>query len=88
MKKKNVFFFFQSKIKYSEVLCKNRYVGRTFIQPSTRLRQLAVLKKFGPLSENFKGKRIVLIDDSIVRGTTIGAIIRLLKEAGASEVSV
>lgn len=46
-----------------------------------------MLKKFGPLSENFKGKRIVLIDDSIVRGTTIGAIIRLLREAGACEVS-
>lgn len=78
----------ESNIKYTEVLCKNRYVGRTFIQPSTRLRQLAVLKKFGPLSENFKGKRIVLVDDSIVRGTTIGAIIRLLREAGASEVHV
>ncbi|XP_054718266.1 amidophosphoribosyltransferase-like [Uloborus diversus] len=78
----------QSKIPYAEVLCKNRYVGRTFIQPSTRLRQLAVLKKFGPLSSNFKGKRIVLIDDSIVRGTTIGAIIRLLRDAGASEVHI
>ncbi|XP_035208840.1 amidophosphoribosyltransferase-like isoform X1 [Stegodyphus dumicola] len=76
----------ESKIKYTEVLCKNRYVGRTFIQPSTRLRQLAVLKKFGPLSSNFKGKRMVLIDDSIVRGTTSGAITRLLREAGACEV--
>lgn len=76
----------QSGIPYTEVLNKNRYVGRTFIQPSTRLRQLAVLKKFGPLSDNFKNKRIVLIDDSIVRGNTIGAIIRLLREAGASEV--
>lgn len=84
------FIFFislQSGISYTEVLNKNRYVGRTFIQPSTRLRQLAVLKKFGPLSDNFKNKRIVLIDDSIVRGNTIGAIIRLLREAGASEVS-
>lgn len=80
------FLLFQSNIKYVEVLCKNRYVGRTFIQPSTRLRKLAVLKKFGPLSENFKGKRIVLVDDSIVRGNTIGAIIRLLRQAGALEV--
>ncbi|KAK2495805.1 hypothetical protein MC885_015386 [Smutsia gigantea] len=51
---------------YVEVLCKNRYVGRTFIQPNMRLRQLGVAKKFGVLSDNFKGKRIVLIDDSIV----------------------
>lgn len=76
------------KIPYAEVLCKNRYVGRTFIQPSVRLRQLAVAKKFGPLSNNFKGKRIVLIDDSIVRGTTIGSIIKILKDAGAAEVHI
>ena len=69
-----------------EVLCKNRYVGRTFIQPSTRLRQLGVAKKFGALSENVRGKRIVLIDDSIVRGNTIGPIIKLLRDAGAAEV--
>ncbi|KAH9629605.1 hypothetical protein HF086_002541 [Spodoptera exigua] len=56
----------QSGIPFMEVLCKNRYVGRTFIQPSTRLRQLGVAKKFGALSENVRGKRIVLIDDSIV----------------------
>ncbi|KAH9373546.1 hypothetical protein HPB48_014857 [Haemaphysalis longicornis] len=75
-------------IPYAEVLCKNRYVGRTFIQPSTRLRQLGVAKKFGPLSDNFSGKRIILIDDSIVRGTTVGSIIKLLKEAGAKEVHI
>lgn len=73
-------------IPYAEVLCKNRYVGRTFIQPSTRLRKLGVAKKFGPLSTNFAGKRIILIDDSIVRGTTIGQIVKLLKDAGAKEV--
>lgn len=73
-------------IPYAEVLCKNRYVGRTFIQPSTRLRKLGVAKKFGPLSDNFAGKRIILIDDSIVRGTTIGQIVKLLKDAGAKEV--
>ncbi|GBN42861.1 Amidophosphoribosyltransferase [Araneus ventricosus] len=78
----------ESGIAYREIFSKNRYVGRSFIQPSTRLRQLAVLKKFGPLSENFKDKRIVLIDDSIVRGTTIAAIIRMLREAGATEVHI
>lgn len=69
-----------------EVLTKNRYVGRTFIQPNQRLRQLGVAKKFGALTENFKGKRIIIIDDSIVRGTTIGPIIKLLKKSGAKEV--
>ncbi|XP_016278721.1 amidophosphoribosyltransferase [Monodelphis domestica] len=73
---------------YVEVLCKNRYVGRTFIQPNMRLRQLGVAKKFGVLSDNFKGKRIVLIDDSIVRGNTISPIIKLLKESGAKEVHI
>lgn len=78
----------QSKIPFSEVLCKNRYVGRTFIQPSTRLRQLGVAKKFGALSGNVKGKRLILIDDSIVRGNTIGPIIKLLRDAGAKEVHI
>ncbi|TMS20203.1 Amidophosphoribosyltransferase [Larimichthys crocea] len=55
----------QSGLPYIEVLCKNRYVGRTFIQPNTRLRQLGVAKKFGALTDNFAGKRVVLIDDSI-----------------------
>lgn len=53
-----------------------------------RLRQLGVAKKFGVLSDNFKGKRIVLVDDSIVRGNTISPIIKLLKESGAKEVSI
>ena len=78
---------FQSGLPYVEVLCKNRYIGRTFIQPSTRLRKLGVTKKFGALSENFRGKRIVLVDDSIVRGNTMGRIVKLLKGAGAKEVS-
>ncbi|XP_064609991.1 amidophosphoribosyltransferase-like [Liolophura sinensis] len=78
----------QSGIPYAEVLCKNRYVGRTFIQPSKRLRQLGVAKKFGSLVENFKGKRIVIIDDSIVRGNTMAPIIRLLKASGAAEVHI
>lgn len=78
----------ESGIDFVEVLCKNRYVGRTFIQPSTRLRQLGVAKKFGALSENVAGKRLVLIDDSIVRGNTIGPIIKLLRDAGAKEVHI
>lgn len=76
----------ESGLNFAEVLCKNRYVGRTFIQPSTRLRQLGVAKKFGALSENVANKRFVLIDDSIVRGNTIGPIIKLLRE-GALKVA-
>ncbi|XP_033232452.1 amidophosphoribosyltransferase [Drosophila pseudoobscura] len=78
----------ESGLEFAEVLCRNRYVGRTFIQPSTRLRQLGVAKKFGALSENVAGKRLVLIDDSIVRGNTIGPIIKLLRDAGAREVHI
>ncbi len=72
----------QANLPYVEVFCRNRYVGRSFIQPSMRLRRLAVAKKFGPLTQNFAGKSIILIDDSIVRGTTIGQLIRLLRDAG------
>lgn len=77
----------QSGIPYKEVFVKNRYVGRTFIQPSNRLRKLGVATKFGPLIDNFKGKRVILLDDSIVRGHTMGPIVQLLKAAGAKEVS-
>ena len=69
------------------MFCKNRYVGRTFIQPNMRLRQLGVAKKFGPISENIRGKRIVLVDDSIVRGVTMIPIVKLLRAEGAKEVS-
>ena len=78
----------QSGIPYVEVFSRNRYVGRTFIQPSTRLRRLGVSRKFGPLSNNFAGKKVILIDDSIVRGTTIGQLVKLLKEFGAKEVHI
>lgn len=84
----NIFQSSQTGLHFAEVLCKNRYVGRTFIQPSTRLRQLGVAKKFGALSENVAGKRLILIDDSIVRGNTIGPIIKLLRDAGATEVHI
>ena len=76
----------QSGIPYSQVFVKNRYVGRTFIQPSNHLRKLGVTTKFGPLTQNFKDKRVVLLDDSIVRGNTMGPIIQLLMESGAKEV--
>lgn len=76
----------QTGIPFAEVLCRNRYIGRTFIQPSSRLRQLGIAKKFGALSENVEGKRLILVDDSIVRGNTIGPIIKLLRDAGAIEV--
>lgn len=76
----------ESGIPYSEGLIKNRYIGRTFIQPDDRLRKLGVQLKFNPLSDNLEGKRVVLVDDSIVRGNTSGPIVKLLREAGAREV--
>jgi amidophosphoribosyltransferase len=76
----------QSGIPYSEGLIKNRYIGRTFIQPDDRLRKLGIQLKFNPLADNLKGQRVVLIDDSIVRGNTSGPIVKLLRDAGAREV--
>ena len=76
----------QSGIPYSELLVKNRYVGRTFIQPDQRLRELGVRLKFNPLTTLMDGKRVVLVDDSIVRGTTTPHVVGLLKKAGAKEV--
>ena len=78
----------ESKIPFGEGLIKNRYVGRTFIQPDQKMRELSVRLKLNVLRENIKGKRLVLIDDSIVRGTTSGKIVELLKSAGAKEVHV
>ncbi|MDN5271459.1 amidophosphoribosyltransferase [Chloroflexus sp. MS-CIW-1] len=78
----------ESGIPYSEGLIKNRYIGRTFIQPDDRLRQLGIALKFNALPDNLAGKRVVLVDDSIVRGNTSGPIVRLLREAGAREVHV
>nr|CAH7738992.1 unnamed protein product [Callosobruchus chinensis] len=78
----------QSGIPLGELLTKNTYVGRTFIQPSNRLRQINVALKFSPIVHNVKGKRIILIDDSIVRGNTVGPIIRLLRRAGATAVHI
>jgi amidophosphoribosyltransferase len=76
----------QSGIPYTEGLIKNRYIGRTFIQPDDRLRKVGIALKFNTLADNLQGKRVVLVDDSIVRGNTSGPIVRLLRDAGASEV--
>ncbi len=73
-------------IPFGEGLIKNRYIGRTFIQPDQRLRDVGVQLKFNPLPEILNGKRVVLVDDSIVRGTTTPRVIGLLRKAGASEV--
>ncbi len=73
---------------YSEGLIKNRYIGRTFIQPDDALRKNAVRLKYSPLAANLEGKRVVLVDDSIVRGNTAGPLVRLLRDAGAAEVHV
>ena len=73
-------------IPYSDGLVKNRYVGRTFIEPDQRLRDLGVQLKFNPLQEVISGKRVVVVDDSIVRGTTTPHVVGLLRKAGAREV--
>ncbi len=67
---------------------KNRYVGRTFIQPDQALRELGVHLKLNPIRSQVEGKRVIMIDDSIVRGTTSKHIVRLLRKAGAKEVHV
>lgn len=71
---------------FGEGLIKNRYVARTFIQPTQELREMGVRLKLNALSDNVAGKRLVVIDDSIVRGTTSKQIVRMLKDAGATEV--
>ena len=76
----------ESGIPYSEGLVKNRYVGRTFIEPEQRLRDLGVRQKFNPLTEVIRGKRLVVVDDSIVRGTTTPHVVSLLRRAGAAEI--
>ena len=76
----------RSNIPLGEGLLKNRYVGRTFIQPDQRIRDLGVKLKFNPLPQMLENKRVVVVDDSIVRGTTTPKVIKLLKKAGAKEV--
>ena len=78
----------ESGIPFGLGLVKNSYVGRTFIQPSQTIRQLGIRLKLNPLREIIEGKRIVVVDDSIVRGNTQRAIVRMLREAGAREIHV
>ena len=75
-----------SGIPYGEGLIKNRYIGRTFIQPDDRLRKAGIALKFNPVRDNLAGRRIVVVDDSIVRGNTSGPIVAMLRAAGAREV--
>ncbi|WP_433277829.1 amidophosphoribosyltransferase [Pseudonocardia xinjiangensis] len=77
-----------SGIPYGQGLVKNAYVGRTFIQPSQTIRQLGIRLKLNPLRDVIRGKRLVVVDDSIVRGNTQRALVRMLREAGALEVHV
>ena len=77
-----------SGIPFGQGLTKNAYVGRTFIQPSQTIRQLGIRLKLNPLREVIAGQRLVVVDDSIVRGNTQRALIRMLREAGAAEVHV
>ena len=81
-------FAHHSGIPYLEALMKNRYTGRTFIKPSREERERAVRLKLNPIIGHIKGKRVVLVDDSIVRGTTSRRIVELMKESGAAEVHV
>jgi amidophosphoribosyltransferase len=71
---------------YTDGLIKNRYIGRTFIQPDQRLRQLGVKLKFNALSAVLAGKRVVMVDDSVIRGTTVRPLVKMLRDAGAAEV--
>jgi amidophosphoribosyltransferase len=76
----------ESGIPYGEGLIKNRYIGRTFIEPTTALRQRGVRMKLNPLPDTIRGKRLIVVDDSIVRGTTTRQLVQVLREVGAIEV--
>ncbi|KKM10449.1 amidophosphoribosyltransferase [Clostridiales bacterium PH28_bin88] len=76
----------ESGIPFKEGLMKNRYIGRTFIQPSQKMRDLGVRLKLNPIREVLRGQRVIMVDDSIVRGTTSKKIVQLLREAGVKEV--
>ena len=78
----------ESGIPYGEGLIKNRYVARTFIEPTQELRAMGVRMKLNPLKDNIAGKRLVVIDDSIVRGTTMVQLVKMLRGAGAKEIHV
>jgi len=76
----------RSGVPYGQGLVKNRYIGRTFIDPDQKARANGVRRKLNPLRENIAGKRLVVVDDSIVRGTTTRALVEMLRDAGAAEV--
>lgn len=77
-----------SRIPFGEGVIKNRYIQRTFIQPSQRMRDLGARMKYTPLKDTLAGKKVVMVDDSIVRGTTTGKLVKMLFDAGAQEVHV
>ncbi|MFA6431672.1 MAG: amidophosphoribosyltransferase [Candidatus Margulisiibacteriota bacterium] len=79
-------FSAESKITFGEGLIKNRYIGRTFIEPSQEMREMGVKIKLNPIRDALRGKKVVIVDDSIVRGTTSRQIVRLVRDAGAREV--
>lgn len=81
-------FAAESGIPFGEGLTKNRYIGRTFIEPEDGLRKQSVNLKYNALTSNLRGKRIVLVDDSIVRGNTAAPLVQLLRDAGATEIHV
>jgi amidophosphoribosyltransferase len=76
----------KANVLFQQGLIRSHYVGRTFIEPSQKIRDFGVKLKLAPVSHVLKGKRVVVVDDSIVRGTTSTKIVRLIKEAGATEV--
>ena len=78
----------RSGIPFNDGFIKNRYIGRTFIEPTQAMREHSVAMKFNVLRENLEGHRVIMIDDSIVRGTTAGPLVRMLREGGATEVHV
>ena len=81
-------FAYETGIPFAEGLIKNRYIGRTFIQPTQKQRDTAVKLKLSPVRSVVEGKSVIMVDDSIVRGTTSGKIVRLLRNAGARELHV
>ena len=78
----------ESRIPYRQALIRNHYVGRTFIEPSQAIRDFGVKLKLNPVRHLLEGKRVILVDDSIVRGTTSRKIVRMVRSAGATEVHV
>jgi amidophosphoribosyltransferase len=76
----------QSGVAYNDGFIKNRYIGRTFIEPTDSLRKQGVAMKFNVVEDNVRDKRVIVIDDSIVRGNTSGPLVRLLREAGARQI--